>query len=58
MARDAHHGSRPARVLSRSNAEGIMSILIDIIGLLAVLANGLFALHVWAGVATSASARS
>lgn len=35
-----------------------MSILIDLIGLLAVLANGLFALHVWAGVAASASARS
>lgn len=35
-----------------------MSILIDLIGLLAVLANVLFALHVWATVAAPASARS
>ena len=35
-----------------------MSILIDLIGLLAVVANVLFALHVWATVAASASARS
>ena len=30
--------------------EEIMSILIDVIGLLAVLANGLFALHIWSAV--------
>jgi hypothetical protein len=35
-----------------------MSILIDIMGLLAVLANLFFALHVWVTVAASASARS
>ena len=31
-----------------------MNILIDIIGLLAVLANTLFALHVWSAVSASA----
>jgi hypothetical protein len=31
-----------------------MSILIDIIDLLAVLANALFALHIWSGVSASA----
>jgi len=35
-----------------------MSILIDIISLLAVLANVLFALHIWAAVTASSSARS
>jgi hypothetical protein len=33
--------------------EEIMSILIDVIGLLAVLANALFALHIWSAVASS-----
>jgi hypothetical protein len=31
-----------------------MSILIDVIGLLAVLANTLFALHIWAAVSAGA----
>jgi hypothetical protein len=31
-----------------------MSILIDLIGLLAVLANTLFALHIWSTVSASA----
>ena len=31
-----------------------MSILIDVIGLLAVLANALFALHIWSAVSTRA----
>ena len=31
-----------------------MSILIDVIGLLAVLANGLFALHIWTAVSARA----
>jgi len=31
-----------------------MSILIDVIGLLAVLANALFALHIWSAVPTRA----
>jgi hypothetical protein len=31
-----------------------MSTLIDVIGLLAVLANGLFALHIWAAVSVRA----
>jgi hypothetical protein len=35
-----------------------MSILIDTMSLLAILANGLFALHLWSAVATSARARS
>ena len=35
-----------------------MSILIDIIGLLAVLANVFLALHVWATVVAPASERS
>jgi hypothetical protein len=35
-----------------------MSTLIDVIGLLAMLANGLFALHLWSAVAVSAKARS
>jgi hypothetical protein len=30
--------------------EESMGILIDIIGLLAILANGLFALHIWSAV--------
>lgn len=37
-----------------SNREEIMSMLIDVIGLLAVLANGLFALHIWAAVSAQA----
>ena len=31
-----------------------MSVLIDVIGLLAVLANALFALHVWSAVSARA----
>lgn len=31
-----------------------MSILIDVIGLLAVLANALFALHIWTAVSARA----
>ena len=31
-----------------------MSILIDVIGLLAILANALFALHIWSAVSAEA----
>jgi hypothetical protein len=34
--------------------EESMGILIDIIGLLAILANGLFALHIWGAVSARA----
>ncbi|MBV9461179.1 MAG: hypothetical protein JO141_27215 [Bradyrhizobium sp.] len=37
-----------------SNMEEIMSILVDVIGLLAFLANALFALHIWSTVSTMA----
>jgi hypothetical protein len=32
----------------------IMSVLIDVIGLLAVLANAMFALHIWSAVSARA----
>jgi hypothetical protein len=34
--------------------EEIMSVLIDVIGLLAVLANAMFALHIWSVVSARA----
>jgi hypothetical protein len=34
--------------------EEIMSALIDVIGLLAVLSNALFALHIWSAVSVRA----
>jgi hypothetical protein len=37
--------------------EEAMSTLIDIIGLLALLGNGLFALHIWLGVSYPAHRR-
>ena len=35
-----------------------MSVLIDTMSVLAILANGLFALHAWAELTNSANARS
>lgn len=35
-----------------------MGTLIDVISLLALLGNGLFALHIWLAVAASTNARS
>jgi len=37
-------------VLNLSAMEETMSVLIDIISVLAILANGLFALHIWSGL--------
>jgi hypothetical protein len=46
--------ARAAGALNRLQTEEIMNALIDIIGLLAVLANALFALHVWSAVSARA----
>ena len=51
---DVRHRGRQRVALNLAGMEESMGILIDIMGLLAMLANGLFALHIWSAVSARA----